>query len=302
MQATRTYLSTVLSATKAKIRDYGQLIKFRLSATVVFSSVMAFAIASYTNIDMMAMAWLFLGGFAVTGASNALNEVLEKDLDKLMKRTMDRPVATGRMGVPEAVLAAGVMGVGGIAILWYMFNPIAALLGGLSLLSYSFIYTPLKRISPIAVFVGALPGAMPPLIGWVAATGSINAAAIVLFTIQFLWQFPHFWAIAWVAEADYRKAGFRLLPSKGGKDKFTALQSILYIVALIPVSLLPVWQGWVSVGGGVALALVGIMFLLAAIKLFRTCDDKDARKLMFASIIYLPVALTAILLGRIFLA
>lgn len=302
MQVTRTYLSTAVSATKTKVRDYGQLVKFRLSATVVFSSVMAFAIASYANVDLTALAWLFLGGFAVTGASNALNEVLEKDLDKLMKRTMDRPVATGRMGIPEAVLAAGVMGVTGIAILWYMFNPIAALLGGLSLLSYSFIYTPLKRISPVAVFVGAIPGAMPPLIGWVAATGSINSAAVVLFTIQFLWQFPHFWAIAWVAEADYRKAGFRLLPSKGGKDKFTALQSILYITALLPVSLLPVWQGWVSAGAGVALAMAGIMFLLAAVKLFRTCDDKDARKLMFASIIYLPVALTAILLGRIFLA
>lgn len=299
MSIAPTYLSTAGTALKAKVQDYGQLMKFRLSLTVVFSSVMAYAIASYAGVDAINLLWLFVGGFAVTGASNALNQVLEKDPDKLMKRTMNRPVATGRMGVPEAVLVAGILGTAGISLLWYVFNPAAALLGGLSLLTYSFIYTPLKRISPVAVFVGAIPGAMPPLIGWVAATGSINSAAIVLFTIQFLWQFPHFWAIAWIGDEDYRKAGFRLLPSKTGKDKFTALQSILYVVALIPVSLLPLWNNWINGWAALVILAAGLFYLQKAVKLFRTCEDADALKLMFASIIYLPVVLTAILLGRI---
>lgn len=300
MRATTTYLSSFGTAVMLKAQDYGQLMKFRLSMTVVFSSVMAYAIAAYADVNMLNLLWLFLGGFAITGASNALNEVLEKDPDKLMKRTMNRPLATGRMSVPEAVLIAGLLGTAGIALLWYMFNSSAALLGGLSLLTYSFIYTPLKRLSPVAVFVGAIPGAMPPLIGWVAATGSINNAAIVLFTIQFLWQFPHFWSIAWIAEEDYRKAGFQLLPSKGGKDKFTALQSILYIIALLPVSLLPLWNNWISTWAGVVVFLAGLFFLQRAVKLFRTCEDADARQLMFASIIYLPVVLTTLLLGRLF--
>lgn len=301
MNTARTYILSFKQALALKLSDYAQLVKFRLSATVVFSSVMAFAIASYADISGVALSWLFLGGFLITGASNALNEVLEKDPDKLMNRTMNRPLATGRMAVAEAVLLAGVMGVAGIAILWIQFNAASALLGALSLLSYSFIYTPLKRLSPVAVLVGAIPGAMPVVIGWVAATGNFGQGAIALFTLQFLWQFPHFWSIAWVAEQDYKRAGFKMLPSKEGKGKFTAFQIVLYTLPIIPVSLLPVWWGWVNPVTGIVLALAGLYFMYRGIVLFRTCEDKDARKLMFASIAYLPVALITILIGRLVL-
>lgn len=299
MQTTRTYIADLGLGLKARMQDYALLIKFRLSMTVVFSSVIAFAIGSLGDFSLVNMLWLALGGMAVTGASNAFNQVLEKDYDKLMKRTMNRPLATGRMNTAEAILFGGLMGVAGIAVLWYVFNPLAALLGGLSLLSYSFIYTPLKRLSPVAVFVGAIPGAMPVLIGWVAATGSINYAALTLFAIQFLWQFPHFWSIAWVAEEDYNKAGFKLLPSQQGKGKFVAFQNIVYISILGLISLIPVYEGWIGLAAGSVVLLAAVFFMYRAVVLFRTCEDADARKLMFASIIYLPVVLTAILVGGI---
>jgi len=284
---------------KAKLADYSQLVKLRLAGTVVFSSVITYAIAAYGNVEWLPMVLLFIGGFLVTGAANALNEVFEKDLDKMMKRTENRPLATGRMSSTEAILAAGIMGVAGILILGYFFNYLSAFLGAVSLFSYAFIYTPMKRLSPIAVFVGAIPGAMPPLIGWVAATGMITEVGMAITMMQFLWQFPHFWSIAWIGEADYRKAGFKLLPSSGGKDRFTAVQNIIYIAVLIPVSLIPVMMGVVHWIGGVVIFLAGLMFLLQAVQLFRTCEDKDARKLMFVSIIYLPVVLMAMLIGRI---
>lgn len=284
---------------RAKLSDYSQLVKLRLAGTVVFSSVITFAIADHGHLNYGYLLILFLGGFLITGAANALNEVFEKDLDKLMKRTENRPLATGRMNSTEAILAAGIMGVVGILLLGYFFNYLSAFLGAVSLFSYSFIYTPLKRISPIAVFVGAIPGAMPPLIGWVAATGEISLIGLAIFMMQFLWQFPHFWSIAWIAEEDYRKAGFKLLPSQGGKDKFTALQNVVYITVLIPVSLMPVMMGLVHWIGGAVILLAGIMFLLQSVQLFRTCEDKDARKLMFASIVYLPIVLMAMLIGRI---
>ena len=300
MQTAKLYITDIASAIKAKMQDYSLLVKFRLSATVVFSSVMAYAIAAYGHNTFAALAWLYLGGFLVTGSANALNEVLEKDLDKLMMRTENRPLATGRMSVAEGILAAGVMGSLGIVILWYFFNPAAALLGAVSLILYSFVYTPLKRMSPIAVFVGAIPGAMSPLIGWVAATNEIGPGGIVITAIQFLWQFPHFWSIAWIAQDDYLRAGFKLLPSQEGRGKFTALQNIIYIVFLIPVSLVPFF--FLHMTGPIAasvIALAGLMFLGQAIKLFRTCEMKDAKKLMFMSIIYLPVVMIALLTGRI---
>lgn len=295
----QTHSSSIGALLKTKLADYSQLVKLRLSGTVVFSSVITYAIAAFGHVDMLQMALLFLGGFLVTGSANALNEVFEKDLDKMMKRTENRPVATGRMTSTEAILAAGIMGVAGILILGYFFNYLSAFLGAVSLFSYAFIYTPLKRISPIAVFVGAIPGAMPPLIGWVAATGVITEVGMAITMMQFLWQFPHFWSIAWIGEADYRKAGFKLLPSQGGKDRFTAVQNIIYISILIPISLIPVMMGVVHWIGGAVIFIAGGFFLLQAFKLFRTCKDADARKLMFVSIVYLPVVLMSLLIGRI---
>lgn len=299
MQTAKLYVGDMFLALRGKLQDYSLLVKFRLSATVVFSSVMAYAIAAYGHVDFNSLALLFIGGFLITGGANALNEVLEKDLDKLMTRTENRPLATGRMSVAEGVLAAGLMGATGVLILWYFFNETSALLGAVSLILYSFIYTPLKRLSPIAVFVGAIPGAMSPLIGWVAATNQIGQAGLLITSIQFLWQFPHFWSIAWIAQDDYLKAGFKLLPSREGRDKFTAFQNMIYITFLIPISVAPYMLGMINLVSAIVIFVAGILFLFQAFRLFKSCEMKDARKLMFYSIVYLPVVMIALLAGRI---
>lgn len=297
MVALKTYLSGTFDFLSAKLSDYSQLVKLRLSFTVVFSSVIGYAIALDGNINLLNLSILFLGGFLITGASNALNQVFEKDFDKLMTRTMFRPLAQSRMSIPEATLAAGLMAVSGTVLLWYYFNTAAAILGAISLILYAFIYTPLKRISPIAVFVGAIPGAMPPLIGWIAATGTFSFEAYIIFSIQFLWQFPHFWAIAWLAHDDYRKAGYKLLPSKGGRDQSTALQCILYTVILIPVSLMVLNNGMIHWSMAFVILAAGLFFLSKAWKLYKSCTMEAAKQLMFASIFYLPIVLLAILIG-----
>ncbi len=216
-----------------RLRDYAMLSKFRLSFLVVFSAVIGyiFGVTGFYNIT--GIFWLALGGLLVTGASNAINQVIEKDIDKLMSRTQDRPLPGERMTVIEAIVTAGVMGIGGILIITYFFNPTAGVLAAVSLLSYAFVYTPMKRISSIAVFLGAIPGALPPAIGYVCATGKIDFVAAVLFGIQFLWQFPHFWAIAWVQYEDYKKAGIMLLPSASGKTRMSAIQNVIYCIALL---------------------------------------------------------------------
>src|SRR5436190_11980232 len=237
----------------SKVKDYFQLIKFTLSFMVVFSTVVSFLIAPnedyYVRSKVLSVLLLFLGGMLITGSANAVNQVLEKDTDAIMKRTAKRPVASGRMTTQEATAFAIIAGALGVFILWYWFNYQAALTGLFSLFLYGFIYTPLKKINSVAVLVGAIPGALPCLIGWVAATGIINPFGVInvngigfsnsagwsLFGIQFLWQFPHFWAIAWLAYNDYARAGFKLLPSTEGPTKFTALQSVLYSIAMIPV-------------------------------------------------------------------
>lgn len=300
MLTLRTYINTGLEFIYSKLSDYAQLVKFRLSFTVVFSSVIAFSIAAGSSLLFSELVLLFLGGFLITGASNALNQVFEKDYDRLMTRTMNRPLAQGRMTVPEATLAAGLMAAVGITILAYYFNTLSAVLGAVSLILYAFVYTPLKRISPVAVFVGAIPGAMPPLIGWVAATGAFSLDAYIITSIQFLWQFPHFWAIGWLAHDDYIKAGYKLLPSKGGRDQFTALQCIIYILLLIPVSLLLVKTGLIHWSMGLVVFSAGLFFLYMAMHLYKRCTVKAARNLMFASIFYLPVVLLAILIGSRF--
>ncbi len=285
---------------KQKIHDYKLLVKFRLSLLVVFSAFITFLLGADV-VSLQALFFLCLGGFLVTGAANTLNQVFEKEHDRLMKRTANRPLAAGRMEVSEAVLAAGLMSVSGLLLL-ASFNPETALLGALSLISYAFIYTPMKRVSPVAVWIGAIPGALPMAIGWVAAGGNIFGPEVVfLFSIQFLWQFPHFWAIAWVAYQDYSKAGFYLLPSKklDGRDKSTALQTVFYALLLLPMSFLPFY---LDISGLIACSVMlfmGLFYLSYAINLFNKCTDKAARKLMFASFAYLPIVLIVLVLDKI---
>jgi protoheme IX farnesyltransferase len=240
-----------------------------------------------------------LAGFLITAASNALNEVLEVNTDRLMTRTADRPLPAGRMQPHEAIMAAGIMGVSGILLMWIFFTPLATVIGAISLLSYSFIYTPLKKVSSLAVWIGAFPGAVPPLIGWAAATGEIGTVAVLLFTIQFMWQFPHFWAIAWVAFEDYKKADFFLLPTKSGRSKSSALQIILYTVVLLLVSMLPFVLGFTGRVSAIICGLAGILFLYQAIQLYKECSEKKARQLMFGSFLYLPVVLITLFADQI---
>ena len=222
----------------AKVKDYFQLIKFTLSFMVVFSTVISYLLAPNVRFDLLSVLLLFAGGMLITGSANTINQVLEKDSDALMKRTANRPVASGRMSLNEAVAFAVIIGALGVFIMWYWFNFSSAMLGLFSLFLYGFIYTPLKKVNSLAVLVGALPGALPCLIGWVAATNEFSTGGWILFSIQFLWQFPHFWAIAWVAHKDYSAAGFKLLPSDKGPTKFTALQTIMYSALMVPVGML----------------------------------------------------------------
>ncbi len=282
-----------------KLSDYALLFKFRLSFTVVFSSVIAYCIAAHETLLFSNVVFVFIGGFLITAGANAFNQVLEKDYDRLMRRTQNRPLAAGRMNAPEALLIAGLSGITGVIVLWLCFNMLAAILGAISMFTYAFVYTPLKRLSPLAVLVGAIPGALPPLIGWVCATGVVGFEAMLLFSIQFLWQFPHFWAIAWISHDDYQRAGFKLLPSTGGKDRQTALLSILYIAILIGVSVLPVVTGMTGYISGAVIVAAGIIFLMQSIRLYKSCEIKDAKALMFGSIVYLPVVLIALLTGAI---
>lgn len=272
--------------------------KFKLSSLVVFSAGIGYVLAaSATTFSWIELFVLCLGGFLVTGAANALNQVLESDVDKQMARTSNRPLATGRMTINEAVMSAGLMSLFGIGCLAY-FNPLTALVGMISLISYAFIYTPMKKISPIAVLIGAFPGAFPPLIGWVAVTGTLDAEALVLFGIQFMWQFPHFWAIAWLRYEDYAKAGFYLLPTRK-KDKQSAFQSLIYAGFLLPIGLMPYFlgmTGWIS---AIVLTLSSAYFTYCAWRLFKTLSREAARRLMFCSFFYLPIVLIALLIDKL---
>jgi len=210
---------------------------------VVFSTVVSFLIAPneqfYVREKIISVLLLFVAGMLVTGSANAINQILEKNSDGLMMRTAKRPVASGRMTVNEAGIFAFITGALGVFMMWKYFNFQSAMVSLFSLFLYGFIYTPLKKVNSVSVLVGAIPGALPCLIGWVAATDDFGIGGWVLFGIQFLWQFPHFWAIAWVAHKDYSKAGFKLLPSDKGPTKFTALQTVMYSMLMIPVGILP---------------------------------------------------------------
>lgn len=284
----------------SKIRDYAQFIKLRLASLVVLSAAIGFSIGS-TELDWPKMLLLILGGFLVTGSSNGFNQIIERDLDKLMNRTQNRPLPQGRMSVNEAIIVATTTGIVGITILAVFINPLSGILGFLALVLYTFVYTPLKLKTPFAVFVGAFPGAIPPLLGHVASTsgfGSIEFAAWLLFVTQFIWQFPHFWAIAWVLDDDYKKAGFQMLPSPGGRDKGSAFQVLVYTLFLYPISLLPVMFHMAGPITAFVISFCSLFFLWQAYKLYRDLTIEAARQLMFGSFIYLPVVQLAVMIGK----
>lgn len=288
---------------KTKIKDYSQLAKLRLSSTVVFSSVVGYLLA-VDSIDIEILLMLIIGGFMVVASSNGFNQVYEKNTDKLMDRTKERPIPAGRINSAEGLLFSTILGVIGMLLL-YQINAKSAFFGAAALVLYAAVYTPLKTQSPIAVFVGAFPGAIPFMLGWVAATNDFGTEPGTLFAIQFLWQFPHFWAIAWLLDEDYKKAGIRMLPS-GMRDRRTAFQAMLYTIWLIPVSILPFVFPYIGIESKLLLSPIGaaIIFIMGiylykkSALLLRNCDQESAKKLMFGSLIYLPVIQIVYLLDK----
>ncbi|WP_394800305.1 heme o synthase [Mucilaginibacter daejeonensis] len=271
------------------MKDLIKLVKLRLTFLVVFSASITFLIGSRLggHIDWINWAKLIVGGFLITGAANGFNEIIEKDLDRLMTRTADRPLPSGRMNNGQALVLSVLMGIFGTYLLGSL-NLLTGFLSVFAIILYAFVYTPLKQRSPISVFVGAIPGALPPLIGYVAAHPQIDRIAIIVFGIQFMWQFVHFWAIAWVLDDDYKLAGFRLLPT-GKRDRASAIITFVFAVALVPVSVLPTYYAYGGYFvGGISL-VCSLIFLYQSFVLMRTLEIKDARKLMFGSFIYLPV-------------
>jgi protoheme IX farnesyltransferase len=239
-----------------------------------------------------------IGGFLITGASNALNQLFEKDTDKLMKRTENRPLPASRIEPVEAMGVAVILAALGMILLLQL-NVLTAVLGFLSLALYAFVYTPLKKITPFSVFVGAIPGALPPLIGYVAATGSVDFIAVLLFCIQFIWQFPHFWSIAWVLDDDYRRAGFKLLPSAGGCDRQSAFNVMIYTAGLLPMALIPWFFNVTGNISAIIITLITILFILQTFKLLKHLNNKSAASVMFGSFIYLPIIMICLVLDKI---
>ena len=276
---------------KSFISDFKKLVKLRLTLLVVFSASISFLIGSKQQGDINWINWLVLtiGGFFVTSSANAFNEIIERDLDKLMSRTSDRPIPAGRMTSGQAVVLSVFMALLGTLILVRL-NFLTGVLSVFSIFLYAIVYTPSKRISPIAVFIGAFPGALPPLIGYFAAFKDpvISWIPIILFLIQFVWQFPHFWSIAWVLDEDYKKAGFRLLPTTK-RDRVSALVTFLVTILLIPVSLLPTILGFGGYVVGIISLIASIAITYSAWQLYRKLDLAAARKLMLGSFFYLPL-------------
>ncbi|MBS1777655.1 MAG: protoheme IX farnesyltransferase [Bacteroidetes bacterium] len=283
----------------SRLRDYVQLMKPNLSTMVVFSSVVGYLLAPDIHFAWKEVLLLFAGGMLVTGGANTINQILERYSDRHMKRTRLRPMPDGRMNAPEAWFFAGLTGLVGSVLLGYFFNPFAGILSFISLLLYAFAYTPMKSRHPIAVLIGAIPGALPPLIGWVAATGSLGIGGWILFLIQFFWQFPHFWAIAWVGFEDYEKAGIRLLPSKEGKTPYTGLQCMFYSLMLIPLAIMPrIVHLSGNIGMWISIA-AGLLYFMASVVFYLKNDHKSAMRVMFSSFIYLPVVLLALLFDKL---
>jgi heme o synthase len=295
MIANQLYSSSLMMI---KTKAYWELLKPRLSGLVAFSCAFGFVLAS-SEVNWYQLMLVFIGGFLMSGASVVVNQIIEKDLDALMTRTQNRPLPTGRLSVQEAIYFVIVCFTSGVIILFVNTNLLTTLLSILSLVLYSFAYTPLKRVGPIAVFVGAIPGALPPLLGWTAATGNISHEALIIFGIQFIWQFPHFWAIAWVADEDYKKAGFRLLPGEGQRDLNTAIQIVIYTLFLIPLGLLPAKFGITGINSAIVATVCGVLFLAQTFYLLKSTNREAALRMMFGSFLYLPIVQIAYLMDKV---
>lgn len=286
------------SLSPIKLKAYFKLTKFRLSITVVFSGLFGYILGS-DSVNWINALIFGIAAFLTTATANIINQIYEKHLDILMDRTKDRPLATGLLSVKEALVFAGLCFVVASALLLVVFNVKAFMLAWLSTILYGFVYTPMKRVGPIAVAVGALPGAFPPMIGWVAATGSFGLEPGILFAIQFFWQFPHFWAIAWVLDDDYKKAGFKLLPSSGGRNINSAISMMIYTLFLLPICWLPYYLEMTGITSAFVATVFGVLFLAQTFHLMRKVDKKAALQLMFGSFVFLPVVQIAYLLDKL---
>jgi len=281
------------------VSDYLMLIKMRLTSLVVFTALGSFLVASGFDFHWSQLIFLAIGGFGVAGASNALNQVLEKDYDKLMERTKNRPIASGRMTSSHGVLFAGLLCLLGVTAL-AVFNMLTAFLGMLAFMTYAFVYTPLKRYSRAAVFVGAVAGAMPMLIGVVAYTGSLTYLGLALFFLQFAWQYPHFWAIGFLGYEDYNKAGYQFVPSTDGQiDRSIGVSSVAYAVSLVVLAILMTYTGMTGLISGITLVLLALIYTWTAISFWSKFDLSSAKKLMFGSLIYLPIAMLVLIIDKI---
>jgi len=272
------------------ISDFKEITKMRLAVSVVFSSVAGYFLGAEV-IDFVELLLLAVGGYMMVGASNAFNQVIEKDLDVLMDRTKNRPIPSGRMSVKKALFIAFTFTILGLVVL-YIINPVTAMFGAISIFLYVSIYTPLKTKTPLSVFVGAFPGAIPFMLGWVAATNDFSIESGTLFMIQFFWQFPHFWALGWWLYNDYKRGGFFMLPT-GKRDRGTAIQIILYTIWTIAVSLIPVFgvtgRLYLTPVSGILILILGLGMLYYAYKLYKNRDEISAKKLMFASVSYITL-------------
>jgi protoheme IX farnesyltransferase len=296
-------LNTTTQDIKSESSDYSKtsafvkLTKYRLASLVVFSAVITYLTVA-EEVDYKQILALSIGGFMVTAAANGFNQIIEKDLDLLMDRTKLRPMPTNKLSITEAMIFCTLFGIGGTVLLWIYTNPLSGILGFVSIILYALVYTPLKRKTPLSVFVGAFPGALPTLIGAVAVTdgfGTISFFAWLLFAIQFFWQFPHFWSLAWFNHDDYQKAGFFMLPSNGGRDDISKFQILIYSLFLIPISLFPFvfnYVGWLT---AVIVFICGLTLALQAYNFYRISTIENAKKLFVVAIIYLPVVQLALM-------
>ncbi len=282
-----------------KLKAFYELLKPRLSFLVVFSSGFGFLLASPIIMSWSDFLAFLFGGFLISGSSVTINQVMEKEYDALMSRTRNRPIPSSLISSNEAIWFSVFTGLTGMVLLTLSTNLLTVALSVLSLVLYAFVYTPLKRVGSIAVFVGAIPGALPPLIGWTAGSGVLSYEALIIFGIQFIWQFPHFWAIAWVCDEDYKKAGFKLLPGGGEKNLNTAINIMVYTLFLLPLGLLPSYFGLTGLTSGVVAMVCGTLFLAQTFSLMKDASNSKAKRIMFGSFIYLPIVQITFLLDKI---